>query len=126
MEWEIIVAEGFEKRYERFAKKRPHESKAMWNNLGMYVDLLEEGSHPLQIKEGFIHHKVGLGIKEIDQKGCDIPKPMQSRLYVYPDADTKTLHLMTVGNKTDQASDVQLARRYVTNLRKSKEEKHHD
>lgn len=118
MEWQIVHADGFEGRYQRFFKKHRHESTAMMRNLAKYFDLLKDGKNPLQIKEGFIHHKVGLGIKEIDQKGSDIPKPMQSRLYVYPDVETNILHVITVGNKTDQSADVRLARQYVAGLKK--------
>lgn len=119
MDWKIEWEEGFESRFRRFSKKYPHEANAMSQNLENYFEQLNDGTHPLQIKEGYIHHKVGLGIKEIDQKGCIIPKPMQSRLYVYPDVDTRTLHVITVGNKSDQTDDVRFARKYVTDLRKT-------
>lgn len=91
----------------------------MISNLDKYFTALKELNNPLQIKAGFIH-KEPSGIKAIDQKGGGQKVRLkQTRLYVYPDITTKTLYLLTIGDKTSQKrEDVKFSQEYVKGIRK--------
>ncbi|OHB74470.1 MAG: hypothetical protein A2W17_02685 [Planctomycetes bacterium RBG_16_41_13] len=116
--WKLEPSPFFDSRFKRFQKKHANEAKAILNNLDTYVSTLNEGVHPINIKAGFIHHEPD-GIKAIDQKGGK-GKLMQSRLYIYPHTETKTLHVISIGNKTDQKGDINECRDYIKPLRKGK------
>jgi hypothetical protein len=118
VEWQLQQADDFESRFRRFEKKHPDETSAMLRNLDKYFKTLKDGTHPLQIKGGFIHDEPK-GIKALDQSGSRIGNPTQTRLYVYPETDKYLLHVITVGTKTDQAGDIKTAADYVTCLRKA-------
>lgn len=79
---------------------------------------LNEGVNPINIKAGFIHHEPD-GIKAIDQKGGK-GKLKQCRLYIYPDTSTRLVHVISVGDKTDQKGDINECREYVKPLRMQK------
>ena len=115
LEWEILPAEGFEARFKRFQKRYSLESQAMLSNLKTYLRAIREGAHPQYFKAGFIHAEQK-GVKAIDQKGAENKKPAQTRLYVFPEEGTKTLHLITVGDKSDQSADVNTASDFVKKL----------
>ena len=54
----------------------------MLANLKTFFKALEEGIKPAAFVPGFVHRE-GVGIKALDQKGADLKKPKQTRLYVY-------------------------------------------
>lgn len=105
MNWKIEFSVFSEARFERFKKKHPEETKAVLNNLDTYMATLNAGTNPMNVKAGFIHHEPD-GIKAIDQRGGK-GGLMQTRLYIYPDINTKIVHVISVGDKTDQNSDIQ-------------------
>ena len=115
MSWEIQKSDFFKSRFDRFQKKHPEEAKAVLNNLDTYFKVLCDGVNPLNIKAGFIHDEPE-GIKGIDQKGGR-GKLMQTRLYVFPDTKTNTLHVISIGNKTDQGADIKECRDYIKPLK---------
>jgi hypothetical protein len=86
--WVIQKSPYFEARFKRFQKKHSEEAKAVLNNLDTYFNTLNMGVNPINIKGGFIHDEPD-GIKGLDQKGGK-GKMMQSRLYVFPETETKT------------------------------------
>ena len=116
MTWQAELADGFSARFKRFQKKYEKESQAMLSNLETYLKAIQEGVHPQHFKAGFIHLEPD-GIKAIDQKGADMKKPAQTRLYVFPEIERSLLHIITVGDKQDQGADVNLARTFVRRLK---------
>lgn len=119
-EWKIQKSSYFEARFKRFQKNHPAEAQAMLNNLDTYLTALNEGINPVNLTAGFIHHEPD-GIKGIDQKGGK-GKLKQSRLYIYPDVSTKTVYTISVGDKTDQKSDIKECRDYIEPLKKKERE----
>ena len=87
---------------------------------------VNKGVPPQQITAGFIHQEPG-GVKAIDQKG---PRkgiggtPKEGRLYVFPEEESKTLHLITIGDKNSQQKDLADCRKFMRDL-KELYEKHH-
>jgi len=116
--WVIQKSPFFEARFKRFQKKHPEEAKAVLNNLDSYFRALCAGANPVNIQVGFIHHEPE-GIKALDQKGGK-GNMMQSRLYAFPETETKILHVISIGTKSDQGSDISECRDYVRPLKEKK------
>jgi hypothetical protein len=117
--WSLEKSSFFESRFKRFQKKHPDEAKAVLNNLDTYFKTLCEGVNPTNISAGFVHPEPD-GIKALDQKGGK-GKMMQTRLYIFPDEVTKTLHVISIGTKTDQKSGINECRDYIKPLKEKKE-----
>lgn len=118
--WAIAATDEYEGRQKRFEKKHPRELQAVLDNLDTYFQSLEAGVNPLQIKHGFLHTEA-MGVVAIDQKGGG-KALAQTRLYVYPDTDTETLYLITLGDKPSQKEDIKSCKVFMTHLRKKKGE----
>jgi hypothetical protein len=57
----------------------------------------------------------------IDQKG-EGKNLAQTRLYVFPDLETETLYLITLGDKQSQKADIAACRTFVTGLREGRQD----
>ena len=79
----------------------------------------------------FIHPEPD-GIKALDQSGAKNKetrkvskkrhKLKQTRLYIYPNTTTKTLHLLTLGGKKSQAGDIKYCKKIVKDIKWSYDE----
>ncbi len=114
--WELQPSDEYERRFKQWTKKRPLESKALLANLARYQEALERAAKPAQIQAGFVHPEP-LGVVAVDQKGGG-SNLAESRLYVFPHEPTKTLYLLTIGDKNSQAKDIKWCKETVTELRK--------
>jgi hypothetical protein len=118
--WQIRETEEYVRKLKQFSKKYRRETQAMLANLDTYFVSLQNDIHPRQIRHGFTHEETH-GAIAIDQKGTE-GKPAQTRLYVYPDPDTKTLYLITIGDKKSQRDDNATCRELILDLRKEKQD----
>ena len=114
--WQIAIAAKYGRRLREFDKKHSPETFAVLGNLSTYVKTLNDTDNPLMIKYGFIHTE-GMGAVAIDQSGGE-KKLKQTRLYLYAETETKTIHLITLGDKRRQHDDVQECHEYIKALRK--------
>jgi len=117
--WRLEVSEVFESRAKRSEKKHPEETRAMFVNLDKYLGALNDGTNVAQITARYIHPEQ-MGVKALDQKGAK-GKPTQTRLYIYPDKDTRTVYLISIGEKGKkkvQNKDVHFCCEFVKALRK--------
>jgi hypothetical protein len=71
-----------------------------------------------------MHHEP-LGVVAIDQKGGG-KSLAQTRLYVYPDTETETLYVITLGDKGSQKDDIATCRAFVNELRTEGQDTHED
>lgn len=117
--WQTRETEEYGRRLKLFAKKYRRELLAMLDNLDTYLQTLQAGVHPKQVRHGFTHSETH-GAIAIDQKGAE-GKAAQTRLYVYPDPDTKTLYLITIGDKKSQRDDNATCRELIVSLREQKQ-----
>lgn len=122
--WQLRETEEYGRRLKQFAKKYRRELVAMLDNLDTYLQTLQAGVNPLQIRHGFTHAE-SHGAIAIDQKGAE-GKPAQTRLYVYPDPDTQTLYLITIGDKKSQRDDNATCRELIVGLREEKQKSRDD
>ena len=126
--WQQEITDVFASRVKWYEKKKPRELKAVSLNLDQYHKALIEGAAPLKKLFGFMHFEP-MGVIAIDQSGGG-KSLAQTRLYVYPEvlAESKILHLITLGDKNSQRTlDIAACREYVTYLRKLRQnapEKH--
>lgn len=117
--WTLRATDEYARRLKQFQKKHPRELQAMLDNLDTYLQTLQAGVHPRQVRHGFTHAETH-GAIAIDQKGTK-GKPTQTRLYVYPDPDTATLYLITIGDKNSQRDDNATCRELIVGLREEKQ-----
>ena len=106
----------YERAHKHYEKKHPAELIAILDNLDRYFKAVSHGAHPQFIVAGYIHDE-GKGIKAIDQKGGGRGKLQQTRLYIYPDLEMKTIHLITIGDKQSQRADIKQASDFVIKLK---------
>jgi hypothetical protein len=113
--WETEPTTAWEKDEKHYAKKRPKELAAILNNIGRYVKLIAASKNSRAVQAGFLHPEP-MGIMAIDQKGGG-PNLEETRGYTYADDEKKVLYLITLGNKSSQNSDIELAKVFVTSLK---------
>ena len=120
-EWDIETTSVFEARIRDLAKKNRLSVESALENLSTYMNQLYHGINPMQIKFGFIHPEGNFGAVAI--AGSRRRGVRAVRLYVYPDVEARTLHLVTAGDKGSQKRrDVPFVRDYVEQLRTKSEE----
>lgn len=113
--WQFRITAEFEIAKKRYDKKRPDELAAVLRNLDRLREQLNGLNRCRAAQAGFLHHEP-CGVWAIDQKGPSRTKLQETRLYVFPTEEDKVLHIITVGNKNSQASDIRLALEYVKSL----------
>ena len=123
--WESQPTDVFERKLKRAAKDRPKEIECALRNLNTYLATLDEGVNPIQIKERFrFVHNEGNGIYAVDQKG-GAKNLAEIRLYLFPHLPSKTLHLLTIGDKNSQSRDINVCRDMVKEIN-TREEKRNE
>ena len=100
---------------EAIPQRRQRELAAILNNLDRYLALLKIVPNARAAVAGFLHPEPG-GVVAIDQKGSGVSNLEETRAYTYAEEAGKVLHLITIGNKDSQPSDILLSRRYVQDL----------
>jgi hypothetical protein len=114
--WALYPTDEYARRRKWFAKKRPRELRATEENLDVFVESLNAGAPPKPILFGFLHVEPS-DVLAIDQKGGG-NKLAETRLYVYPDVITKTLYLLTMGDKASQHDDIAICKDFVEEIKK--------
>ena len=112
-DWEILYSDRFIRAYKKYEKKNPDVLESLILNLDKYRDALIQLIHPIKIKGKFIHTE-GKGLIALDQhRGNQPGKIEETRLYLYPDTETETLHLLLIGPKKSQERDVKSCHEYI-------------
>lgn len=115
-DWLIESTDAYVRGHKRYEKKFPAELIAVLDNLDRYFKMISHGVHPQFAVAGYIHNE-GKGVKAIDQRGGRKGKLKQTRLYIYPDIDTKILYLITIGDKKSQREDIKQSVKFVDILK---------
>lgn len=115
-EWHIHPSPEFRRTAHTFEKKHPDELAATLANLQhRYLPRLNHAQHPSLVQAGCLHRE-GHGVIAIDQSGQG-RNLGETRLYVYPDDTTRTLHLLLIGDKSSQKRDLRIVHETVNRLR---------
>lgn len=117
--WKLLPTPDIEKRRKAYQKKHSRELINVFDNLDTFFKCLEAGADSGKIHRGFIHSEPA-GVLAIDQKGKG-KHLKEFRLYIYPDDETETLHLITLGDKNSQSDDIQQCKKFVEALLAEKE-----
>ena len=115
--WKVVPTPEYERRHKTYQKKHRRELRAVLDNLDTFVKALEGGASVQQIQYGFVHREPR-GVRAIDQRGKERAL-RQTRLYIYPDEKTKTVHLLILGDKRSQSKDIKFCSSVVTKLIRS-------
>lgn len=109
--WQIETTDKWEREKKYYEKKHPNELAAVLHNTQRYLKLIETAPNPKAVQAGFLHHEPA-GVVAIDQKGGG-GNLQETRLYTFACVSEKVLYLITMGNKSSQSSDIELAKNFV-------------
>lgn len=109
--WTIEPSTQYEKDQRWYEKKRPNELAAVLRNLQRLLSLSNVSKNSKCLEAGYLH-KEPAGIIAIDQKGFS-GNLEETRLYTYLIDETKTIHLITIGNKQTQHADIEYSKEFV-------------
>ena len=112
--WKPQPEAEYERRARKWPKKYQAEFTATHINLDTFLKALMGGAVVEQIQFGFMHREPR-GVIAIDQKGGR-GSLKQTRLYTYPNKGSQVLHLITLGDKSTQKSDIRYACEFVDSL----------
>jgi hypothetical protein len=112
--WSIEPSTQFLRDSKWYEKKRPDELAAALNNVQRFLVLLNVSKSFKCVQAGYLH-KEPSGIIAVDQKG-HAGNLQETRLYTFGIECAKTLHLITIGSKDTQHSDIEYSKKYVQSL----------
>ncbi|MBV8176472.1 MAG: hypothetical protein JO151_18175 [Verrucomicrobia bacterium] len=112
--WYQEPTDLFLRRKEEFQKKRPKQLEAVLRNLARYQQMLDEQPIARLIRANFIHPEKR-GVVALTQQGFN-PKQPATRLYVYPAQNSKTVYLITIGDKDTQSQDIEDCYEFIDTL----------
>ena len=113
--WKLEPSEQWGKDAKHYDKKRPNELAAVLRNLERFVKLLNVSKNSKSAEAGYLH-KEPHDVIAVDQKGGG-SNLQQTRLYTYPVDQTKTLHLITIGTKETQHSDIEYSKTFADSFK---------
>jgi hypothetical protein len=116
--WTIEAHDEYLRRAKNFRKRWSREHDAVLDNLDTYLGALNEGANPLQVKLGFVHPE-GMGAVAIDERHHGKGKLKATRLYLFPEIDTATVHVITIGDKQSQSNDVKTCHAFIASRRRN-------
>lgn len=113
--WKQQPTDIFKKKFKKWPKKHNRELAAMLNNVQIVFDSLRRGATVESIQFGFVHREPS-GVIAIDQKGGGTGLK-ESRLYLFIDKPSETLHIITVGDKSSQSDDIAYAKAFADGVK---------
>lgn len=102
--WVISPTARMARDLRRLPRRHPREHAALLRNLQRYLDLLCAAPHARLIQAGFLHPEPH-GVVAIDERGGGAGLRAM-RLYTFADTRTRVLHLLLLGDKDSQPSDL--------------------
>ena len=112
--WQIEATPQWDRDRKWYEKKFPAELAAVLHNLNRYLAQLNAAPNPQAFMAGYIHPEPH-GVAAIDQKGGG-KNLQETRLYVFPCVERNVVYIITIGNKDEQASDIQFCSEFVKSL----------
>ena len=102
--WVLLPHSSYLRDLRWYTKKRPVELSAILRNLERFMTFLARSPSARTVQAGFLHPKPH-GMVAIDQRG-GAGRLQETRLYCYPQSDSRTLHLLGIGDKHSQPTDL--------------------
>ena len=114
--WSINTTFAAKKQFEKFNKHHPREFDSLFANLDKIFLLLRDGNKVGAFHVNFFRSE-GDGLYRIGQTG--VSHALESRLYIYPDPETRILHVLGIGGKAQQQDDIATAKKHIETIRKT-------
>jgi hypothetical protein len=118
-EWQLDLGYASTGKFERFNKKHGREFDSLFINLNKILGVLKSGHKIGSFQIGFFRSE-GDGLYRIGQTSVRSAK--ESRLYVYPDQQTQTMYILSIGVKESQSQDINDAKASIKVIRKQRDE----
>ncbi len=115
--WAFEATHASKNQFVKFNKNHPDEYASLFANLAKIQGLLRSGHKVGGFHVNFFRSE-GHEVYRIGQTG--VPGALESRLYVYPDSESKTLHILEIGEKSGQQADIKSAKKKVVEIQKQK------
>ncbi|MBV8276995.1 MAG: hypothetical protein JO170_17305 [Verrucomicrobia bacterium] len=112
--WHLEPTDLYLRRQEEFQKRRPMQLQAVLRNLARYHKMLDEQPIARLISTNFVHPEKR-GVVAITQQGFK-PKQPPTRLYLYAAQNSKTVYLITIGDKHTQRQDIEDCYQFIRTL----------
>ena len=115
--WGVLKTRQYERRLKQYEKKKNKKPQlaAVLNNLEIFQKSLMAGKKPKPFVYGFLRTEPSDVIAITEQGGG--ANIAATRLYVYPDTETETLYLLTLGDKSTQSDDIRDCKDFVKQIR---------
>jgi len=114
--WNFEPSTQFQKDQKWYEKKHPNELAAVFRNLQRYLALLMVSKNSKCVEAGYLHKEPG-GVIAVDQKGFS-GNLQETRLYTFAIDAVKTVHLITIGSKDTQHSDIEYSKNFIEQFSK--------
>jgi hypothetical protein len=114
--WCYEFSSEWKKHIKHYEKKHSDELAAVLANLKRFEEQLANAKNSKCVQAGFIHNEPS-GVVAIDQKGQSKNKLQETRLYLFVDDSSKTIHLLAIGDKAEQSDDIEYCKKYVAPLK---------
>jgi hypothetical protein len=111
--WRVEPTTQWDRDAKHYQKKHPNELAAIFRNVGRYLSLLNCATNARSVQAGFLHPEP-MGVVAVEQKGGGA-NLQETRAYTYADEAQKVLYIITIGNKQEQPSDIELSKDFVKN-----------
>ncbi len=112
--WLLNVDYAIKSNFKQFNKRHPNEYSSCFANLEKVKGLLESGCKVGGFQIGFFRPE-GQGLYRIGQSKVRGAK--ETRLYVYPSEDEKTIYILRIGTKDSQQADIKEAKRILRQIK---------
>lgn len=101
MAWTVQPSETFKKRLQTYSERYPEtKTRLMWS-VNRYWELLNRDVDPYSPQISFLE-KIRSGIVAISEE--ETPGP--DRVYAFPDGPNHVVHLLSMGHRNDEATDL--------------------
>jgi hypothetical protein len=106
-QWQIDASHAIGSKFKKFAKNHDRENDSLFANLQRILDILNTGHKLGSFQVGYFRSESD-GVYRIGQTG--VASARESRLYVLPVVETKTVYVLGIGDKDTQAGDINEAK----------------
>lgn len=118
-DWDYSAELASKSRFKKFAKNHPRENQSLFKNLDMLLGFLDLGRRINTFKIGFFRSE-GKGVYRIGQ--TNLASAKESRLFIYPDEETKIIYVLSIGTKETEKKDIVESHKIVEKFLKKAEE----